>query len=55
MARAGEMLRKPTEEAMEEAMLHIFKNKVKVILSSLDEGNVAVLGSAALAWDAYRE
>ena len=55
VARAGEMLRKPTEEAMEEAMLHIFKNKVKVILSSLDEGNVAVLGSAALAWDAYRE
>ena len=55
VARAGEILRKPTEEAMEESILHIFKNKVDVLLSNLGEGNVAILGSAALAWDAYRE
>ena len=55
VARAGEFLRKPTEEAMEESMLHCFKNKVKVLLSDLSEGNVAILGAAALAWDAYRK
>ena len=51
LAKAGELIRKPTEEAMEESMLHCFKNKVKVLLSSLDEGNVAILGSAALSWN----
>lgn len=51
LAKAGELIRKPTEEAMENNMLHCFKNKVKVLLSSLDEGNVAILGSAALAWN----
>lgn len=54
VARAGEILRKATEEAMEESMLHIYKNKVDVLLSNL-EGNVAILGSAALAWDGYKE
>lgn len=55
VARSGELLRRPVEEAMEESMLHCFKNKVKVVLSDLSEGNVAILGSAALAWDAFRE
>ena len=55
VARAGEFLRKPTEDAMEESMLHCYKNKVKVLLSDLSEGNVAILGAAALAWDAYRK
>lgn len=50
LAKAGELLRQPTEEAMEENMLHIFKNKVKVILSAFDESNAAVAGAAALAW-----
>lgn len=50
LAKAGELIRKPTEESMEEHMLFCFKNKVKVLLSSMDEGNVAVMGSAALAW-----
>ena len=55
LAKAGELIRQPTEEAMEESMLHCFKNKVKVLLSDLSEGNVAILGAAALAWDAYRK
>ena len=50
LAKSGELIRKPTEESMEEHMLFCFKNKVKVLLSSMDEGNVAVMGSAALAW-----
>ena len=51
LAKAGELIRQPTEEAMEESMLHCFKNKVKVLLSCLDEGNVAILGAAALSWN----
>lgn len=51
LAKAGELIRQPTEEAMEESMLHCFKNKVKVLLSCLDEGNVAILGAGALSWN----
>lgn len=50
LAKAGDLIRKPTEESMEEHMLHIYKNKVKIVLSEMDEGNAAVAGAAALAW-----
>jgi glucokinase len=36
---------------MEEYMLDIFKNKVKLLPSGLREGNTAVLGASALMWN----
>jgi glucokinase len=36
---------------MEEYMLNIFKNKVKILPSGLPEGNTAVLGASALIWN----
>jgi len=36
---------------MEEFLLPIFRNKVKIIASALPEGNAAVLGAAALIWN----
>jgi glucokinase len=53
LAKAGDLILKPTEASMEENLLHIFKNKVKLRLSQLDEGNAAVVGAAALAWKEF--
>jgi glucokinase len=36
---------------MEEHLLNIFRNKVKILPSGLKEGNTAVLGASALIWD----
>ena len=52
MAAAGELILAPTRRALEKYVFPIYRGKVKVILSSLPEGNVAVLGAAALAWRA---
>ncbi len=35
---------------MEENLLRMWKGKVKLLLSQLDENNAAILGSSALAW-----
>jgi glucokinase len=36
---------------MEENLLNIFRNKVKLLPSGLAEGNTAVLGASALIWN----
>ncbi len=51
LALAGDLIIKPTKIYMEEYMLNIFKNKVKVIPSALPGGSAAVLGAAALIWN----
>lgn len=51
LASSGELILEPVKRHMENNLLNIFKNKVKVLPSGLSEGNVAVLGSAALIWN----
>lgn len=51
LAKAGELIIDPAKEAMEENILCFFKDKVKVLHSGLNEGEVAVLGAAALIWN----
>jgi len=53
LANAGELILEPTEKSMEENLLHIFKNKVKLQISQLNEGDAAVVGAAALAWKEF--
>jgi glucokinase len=50
LANAGDLIVAPTKRSLEEHLLPIFRNKVKVIPSGLPEGNSAVLGAAALSW-----
>jgi len=50
LALAGEYIFKPTKKYMEEYMLNIFKDKVKLIPSALEGKNAAVLGASALIW-----
>jgi|GEM_PF-5427495 len=51
LALAGDLIFAPTKKYMEESMLNIFKNKVKLLPSALPGGNAAVLGAAALIWN----
>ena len=51
MAAAGELILSPTRRALEKYVLPIYRGKIKVLPSGLSDGNVAVLGAAALAWN----
>jgi glucokinase len=51
LANAGKHILQPTKNYMEDYLLNIFKNKVKIIPSGLPNGNSAVLGASALIWN----
>lgn len=51
LARAGDLLLKPTREHMEENLLKIFQNKIKLLVSHLEESDAAILGASALVWE----
>ncbi len=50
LAASGDLILAPTQRAMEENTLHIFKGKTTLLVSSLMNHNAAVLGAAALIW-----
>lgn len=50
LAKAGKWIIEPTVRSMEEHLLPIYKNKIKVVPSALLHKNIAVLGAAALIW-----
>lgn len=52
LAQAGDLLTDPIQRAMEENLLKIWKGKIKIIPSSLELSEAAVLGAAALGWKA---
>ena len=39
------------ETAMNENVLGLWKNKVKIVFSELKESDAAILGASALAWE----
>ncbi len=51
LANAGDLIFNPAKKYMEENLLNIFKNKVKLLPSALPEGKSAILGAAALIWN----
>ncbi len=51
VAKAGDLLIVPTQEAMDQYLLPIFRGKVKIQQSGLLDKNAAVLGAGALAWN----
>jgi glucokinase len=53
LSHSGELIINPTKKSLDENLFPIFKNKVRVLLSSLMDKNAAVLGAAALAWKEY--
>ena len=51
LAQAGPFIFEPTKKYMEENLLIIYKNKIKLLPSELKESDVAILGAAALVWN----
>jgi glucokinase len=51
LTKAGNLLMIPTRQHMEANLIPIFRNKVKLIFSSLKESDAAILGASALVWD----
>ena len=52
---AGAILLDPTKEAMENHLLPVFKNKVKLLPSKLSLGDAAIVGASALVWNELSE
>ena len=51
LTKAGELILKPTRESMEENLIKVFQNKVKLLISHLKEAHAAILGASALVWE----
>ena len=50
LSKAGKLLFEPTKWYMEESILPLFKNKVKLLPSGIQGKNAAILGASALIW-----
>ncbi len=50
MAKSGELIFGPTRKYMEESMMANFRGKVKLLPSGVQDGNIAIMGAAALVW-----
>jgi glucokinase len=50
LAKGGDLLLVPVKKHIEENLLNIYKDKVKLILSALPDADAAILGASALAW-----
>ncbi|MEY2587900.1 MAG: hypothetical protein RLY11_1749 [Bacteroidota bacterium] len=51
LTKAGDLILKPTRKYMEENLIQVFQNKVKILISHLKESDAAILGASALVWE----
>ena len=51
LAHAGDLLLNPIVKSMNENLMPVFRNKVKVLFSKMKDADAAILGASALAWD----
>ena len=51
LTKSGHLIMDPIVEAMNANVLPIWKNKVKVLVSTLKDSDAAILGASSLAWD----
>ena len=50
LTKEGDLIMKPTRQAMEDNLVQVFKNQVKILFSTLNEADAAILGASALVW-----
>lgn len=50
LAHSGDILLKPVKQYMENELLNIYKDKVKILSSALPGADAAILGASALVW-----
>ncbi len=51
---AKELLFKPTQYHFEKNLMNIYRNKIKLLPSGLEDNHVAILGAASLIWNQRR-
>ena len=51
MAAAGDLILEPAKRSLEKHLFPIYRNKVKILPSGLQKGNIAILGASALIWN----
>jgi len=51
LVKAGALLLDPTRKQMEENLLHVYQNKVRLVISNLNNDDAGILGTAAIAWN----
>lgn len=51
LTKAGKLIFDPIRKSMEENMLPLYRNKVKLLMSELKESDAAILGASALGWE----
>jgi len=52
---AGDYILNPTKESMEQHLLPVFKNKIKILPSKLKLGDAAIVGASALAFNEFEK
>jgi glucokinase len=55
LVKAGELLLAPVRKYVEQNVMPIFRGRTKILPSGVSETNAAVLGAAALAWNALKK
>ncbi len=51
LTKSGDLILAPTRQHMEENLIQVFQNKVKILVSHLKEADAAILGASALVWE----
>ncbi|MBQ9338806.1 MAG: ROK family protein [Paludibacteraceae bacterium] len=51
LTKAGDILMEPVVKALNENVMPLWKNKIKVLFSTLKDSDAAILGASALVWD----
>ena len=51
LSSAGDLIFEPTKRYMEHYLLPVYRNKIKLLPSALQDKNIAVLGAGALIWN----
>ena len=53
VARAADLLLNPMREAFHDSALHLYRDRVRFLVSSVDDSAAAVLGAASLPYMKY--
>ena len=51
LAKSGDLIMKPIQEAYDKNVMSIFRRKAKILFSQMKEADAAILGASALGWE----
>ena len=54
VSKAGDLIARPMRKALEKNVLHLYRDRIDILFSSLNDAEAALLGASAMAWDIER-